>query len=232
MFSGITFILAEAALELVPEELLSHPSVSRHALRLGRRPAHTLLDRSVHHRAMRGLPDSHKRGRPDIVHQSLLEATDTPLYMDGKLEILLHTVNGLVIRLGRNVRPPRSYHRFHGLMVKLLTEGRVTAPDGQVLMEVEGMSLEALIRRSGFRRVVGLSRRGSLSTYADVAALLVQNQPSAFLVGGFPRGGFSPKTQALLTDLLAIDTRPLEAHVVIARQIYEIERAMTGSMKG
>jgi rRNA small subunit pseudouridine methyltransferase Nep1 len=232
MFSGITFILAEAALELVPEELLSHPSVSKHALRLGRRPAHTLLDRSIHHRAMQGLPDSHKRGRPDIVHISLLEATDSPLYMDGRLEILLHTVNGVVIRLGRNVRPPRSYHRFQGLMVKLLTEGRVKAPDGQVLMQVEGTDIEAFIRRSGFRRVVGLSRRGSPSTYAEVATLLVQNQPSAFLVGGFPRGGFSPQTQALLTDLLAIDTRPLEAHVVIARQIYEIEKLIAGSLKG
>ena len=52
-----------------------------------RYPDNILLDRSFHHFAMNVLSDAHKRGRPDLVHFSLLEATSTPLYLNNKLNI-------------------------------------------------------------------------------------------------------------------------------------------------
>jgi len=39
-----------------------------------------------------GLEDEAKRGRPDIVHLCLLEATSIPLYREGRIQIYAHTI--------------------------------------------------------------------------------------------------------------------------------------------
>ncbi|MEM4363521.1 MAG: hypothetical protein QXT90_05715, partial [Candidatus Caldarchaeum sp.] len=79
-------LLVEAAVETVPEEIQNHPAVLKDAGRRGKKPSQVLLDRSYHHWAMKTLKDGQKRGRPDIVHFSLLEALGSPLNMKGLLE--------------------------------------------------------------------------------------------------------------------------------------------------
>ena len=54
-------ILAEAALETVPADIANHPAVTGHARRLGLKTSRTLLDRSYHHAAMKGLSENWKR---------------------------------------------------------------------------------------------------------------------------------------------------------------------------
>ncbi len=110
----ISLVLAESSLELVPAEIWSHPSVVRHAKRLGRMPSEILLDNSWHFAAMREIDCQIKRGRPDLVHFSILEAVTTPLYLRDHLRLYVHTINDKVIRFGSGVRVPKSYHRFEG----------------------------------------------------------------------------------------------------------------------
>ncbi|RMF32242.1 MAG: ribosome biogenesis protein, partial [Candidatus Nitrosothermus koennekii] len=93
----LSLIIAEAALELVPKELQNHRSVINHAKRLNRKPSEILLDRSYHHRAMLRLKDQWKRGRPDLVHISLLAVTSTPLYREGLIDLYLHTIADKVL---------------------------------------------------------------------------------------------------------------------------------------
>ena len=76
----ISLILSESALELVPYELEEHPSVISHANKLGKHPSEILLDNSWHFGAMKGIKNEIKRGRPDLVHFSILEATTCLLY--------------------------------------------------------------------------------------------------------------------------------------------------------
>ena len=83
----ISLILTESSLELVPKELSSHPSVISHAQKLGKRPSEILLDNSWHFAAMKGISDEIKRGRPDLVHFCILEATTIPLYAKNKIKI-------------------------------------------------------------------------------------------------------------------------------------------------
>jgi rRNA small subunit pseudouridine methyltransferase Nep1 len=64
----LNFVLAESALELVPEEIRSKQAVVNDSKRRGLDASEILLDRSFHHSAMTSLKDSEKRGRPDIVH--------------------------------------------------------------------------------------------------------------------------------------------------------------------
>ena len=78
----ISLVLAESSLELVPPELQSHPSVASHAAKLGKKPSEILLDNSWHFAAMKGIQNEIKRGRPDIVHFSILEATTIPLFFE------------------------------------------------------------------------------------------------------------------------------------------------------
>ena len=52
----ISLILAESSLELVPEELTSHPSIISHAQRLGKESFEILLDNSWHFAAMKTNP--------------------------------------------------------------------------------------------------------------------------------------------------------------------------------
>ncbi|MDA8341294.1 MAG: 16S rRNA methyltransferase, partial [Actinomycetota bacterium] len=58
----MSFVLAEAALELVPREVWRQPAVASDAKRRGKEPGGMLLDRSFHHSAMARMRDSEKRG--------------------------------------------------------------------------------------------------------------------------------------------------------------------------
>ena len=91
----IRLILAESSIELVPRDIIGHPSVLKTAKRRGKKPTEILLDISLHYHAMKKLRDRHKRGRPDIVHVSLLEALSSPLNLEGKLEVIVHTISDL-----------------------------------------------------------------------------------------------------------------------------------------
>jgi rRNA pseudouridine-1189 N-methylase Emg1 (Nep1/Mra1 family) len=44
-------------------------------------------------------------------------------------------------------------------------------------------------------------------------------------VGGFPHGHFTRETLAVVDRLVRVHPRPLEAHVVAARIVYEAEKA-------
>ena len=121
----VFLILAESALELVPSELKHHPSVISNARKLGKNTSEILLDNSWHFAAMKGIDNELKRGRPDLVHFSVLEATTIPLYLKNKLKIFVHTIDDKVIYFGQNVHVPKSYHRFAGLIEKLYQEKKI-----------------------------------------------------------------------------------------------------------
>lgn len=219
----LSLIIAEAALETVPKAITKHPSVVKHASKKDKPPHEILLDRSYHHAAMLKLDNAGKRGRSDLVHFALLEATSTPLYQKNMLTIYVHTIAGKAIFLHENVRLPKSYFRFEGLMEELFKEGKVKSED-KVLMEVKDMSFEDLLNVVKPTKIIGLSRAGAKSN-AETIAKSIDNK-SAIVIGGFPRNHFSPKISAKLDCLYSISEYSLEAHVVIARILYECEKLL------
>ena len=56
-------------------------------------PSEILLDNSWHFAAMKGIENEIKRGRPDLIHFSILEATTIPLYAKNKIKIFVHTID-------------------------------------------------------------------------------------------------------------------------------------------
>lgn len=140
----ISVVLAESALELVPSELKHHQSVISHARKLGKLSSEILLDNSWHFAAMKGIINELKRGRPDLVHFSILEATTIPLYLKNKIKLYVHTIDDKVIYFGQNVHVPKSYHRFAGLIEKLYKEKKIIA-NNETLLEIKNKTFSELI---------------------------------------------------------------------------------------
>ena len=219
----IFLILAESALELVPKKLRNHPSVISHAHRLEKKSSEILLDNSWHFAAMKGIEDEIKRGRPDLVHLCMLEATTIPLYKKNQIKIFIHTIDDKVIYLGENVNIPKSYHRFEGLIEKLFSENVIKSNE-KILLEIKDNSFSDLIEEINPSQVIGFSTKGKENSFESAASQLSEN--CCIVIGGFQKGHFSNKVQEKLDQIISIDSSSLEAHVVLARILYEYEKTI------
>jgi rRNA small subunit pseudouridine methyltransferase Nep1 len=229
----ISLIIAEAALETVPKQIASHPAIKNQAQKLGRNPREILLDKSYHHSAMlrSGLESYWKRGRPDIIHFALMEALSTPLFLKNMLKVYVHTVKNKLIIIGDNLRIPKSYFRFEGIMINLFKEKIIKSPDDDnMLLELhDNITFEQFII-NGIRpdKLIGLSSDGVKSSAEEIASrnITKNNNHIAFVVGGFPKGQFSDDTSKIFSCSYSIGELKLEAHVVIARILYECEKVL------
>ena len=219
----ISLILAESSLETVPDEIKSHPAVISHARKLGKHYTEILLDNSWHYAAMKGIKNEIKRGRPDLVHFSILEATTIPLYYENKIKIFIHTINDKVITVGENIRIPKSYHRFEGLFEKLFLEKTIRV-DGNELLSIKDQTFSELTHDLSPSNIIGLSTAGKPSSFGQIASGFEEN--SCLVIGGFQKGHFSDAIKNKFTSLYSIGNIPLESHVVIARVLYEYEKTI------
>jgi len=217
----LSLVLAESALELVPKELQKHNSVLAYSKKIGKRPSQVLLDVSWHFAAMKGIKDEIKRGRPDLIHLCLLEACTIPLYFEKKLRVYVHTIEDKVIFVGENVRLPKSYHRFVGLIEKLYSARKIEE-GGKKLLEIKDMTVSDLIDKINAKSVIGLSTIGRTSSYEMLAQNI--NEDSCIVIGGFSKGHFSDRILKKVDNLVSVDKKSLEAHVVISRLLYECEK--------
>ncbi|CAD6368499.1 Ribosomal RNA small subunit methyltransferase Nep1 [metagenome] len=219
----ISLVLAESSLELVPEKLQDHPSVLSHARKLGKNPSEILLDNSWHFAAMKGIDDEIKRGRPDLVHFSILEATTIPLYHHNKIKIYVHTIDDKVIYIGENVHIPKSYHRFAGLIEKLFLE-KVIQSNTTTLMEVKKKSFSELINEIKPSGIIGFSTKGVPKSFEKISSEISDN--TCIVIGGFQKGHFSESINSKINHLFSVGNLSYEAHVVIARMLYEYEKTV------
>ena len=219
----ISLVLAESSLELTPKELQLHPSVVSHAQKLGKEPSEILLDNSWHYAAMKGIDDEIKRGRPDLVHFSILEATTIPLYFEDKIQIFIHTINDKVIYFGKNVRIPKSYHRFAGLFEKLFLEKTIKI-ENQELLSIKDQSFPELIDQLNPSQIIGLSSIGKKRSFESISSNLKNN--SCIIVGGFQKGHFSESIKNKFTEIFSVGNISLESHVVVSRMLYEYEKTI------
>ncbi|MGI0026719.1 MAG: ribosome biogenesis protein [Nitrosopumilaceae archaeon] len=210
-------------MELVPKELQNHNSVLAYSKRINKKPSEVILDVSWHFAAMKGIKNEIKRGRPDLVHFCLLEACSIPLYFKNELRIYVHTIDDKVIFLGDNVRLPKSYHRFVGLIEKLYSVG-IIEEDGKKLLEMKKMDFGKLIDKISPKEIIGLSVKGAASSYEKLAKTI--SKDSCIVVGGFAKGHFSDQIVKKINNLVSVDKNPLEAHVIISRVLYEYEKEL------
>ncbi|WP_449461603.1 16S rRNA methyltransferase [Tardisphaera miroshnichenkoae] len=184
-------VLSNASLELVPKELWGGKQVSASARKRGKNPGEMLLDVSLHGWDMERLPGRESRGRPDIVHQCLLDAMDSPAHLLGLLDVIveLRGEGGLMF-FRPDVRLPRNYDQFKGLMEQVLVHGKAPL-DGDPLIWIEHRDLGDYLRELGYEVYVMESKGSPL----DLSSIPVEGV--AYVVGAFQQGEMPQKTLAL-----------------------------------
>jgi rRNA small subunit pseudouridine methyltransferase Nep1 len=221
----IVLILAESSLETVPKEIASHPSVRRWAARRGKSPLETLLDISIHYHSMRSLPNREKRGRPDIVHVSLLEALSSPLNLEGRLRVVVHTIGDYVLFVDSKTRIPRNYMRFVGLIEQAFKYGRVPPDSEKPLIEVVALSFPKLLQELGVDGIVLLDEHGVREKPETVCSKALE-EGLPIVIGGFQRGDFSPVVKSYAKYTYSIYRKPLDTWVVVSRVLSGCERLL------
>ncbi len=225
MRKKVVFVIAEAALELVPPEISGHPAVVKNAKRRGKKPSETLLDVSLHYSAMRKLRDREKRGRPDILHITLLNLLSSPLNLEGLMEIYVHTYGDYVVAIDPSIKLPRNYLRFVGLMEQLLTLGRIPPKSDSPLMKAYPSTFRNFIRDAGFESCILLDEGGELASPEYICKEALR-KGAPVIIGGFPHGKFSEEVSALCTSSYSIYHRPLDAWVVASRLASGCEKTL------
>jgi rRNA small subunit pseudouridine methyltransferase Nep1 len=216
-------IFAETALETVPIQLWNHPSVVKRAKLLHKKPQDMLLDRSYHHHAMFRLPKAAKRGRPDIIHFSLLQALGSPLNKARLVKLFIHTIDDFVISVDSRVRLPRNYDRFVGLIEQLFKEKQVPVTSSP-LLELRSGTLTTILSTIQTPYIVSLTRIGKKKSLNRIIKNISQKINPVIIIGAFPRGHFSDKIVELADISVAIDPEMLETAIITSRVIYEYEK--------
>jgi rRNA small subunit pseudouridine methyltransferase Nep1 len=163
-----------------------------------------------------------KMGRPDIVHNVLLQVIETPLNWEGGLRVFIHTQDDYLISINPKIRLPKNYIRFVGLIEQLFVQKRV--PDkGEPLMQIEKGNLQQLVRNTDASDVLGFSIIGKPTLMRSAAERASKLKKPLVFVGGFPRGHFGNGTRRLLNEICSVDRESLDAWVVAGRFVYDFE---------
>lgn len=234
----ISIVLAESALEIIPKELRNNYLILNYLKRVGKSANEVLLDKSYHYNAMREekIDGIWKRGRPDLVHISLMSILSTPLFQRNLVNVYVHTIDNKVIFFGKQVRIPKSFRRFEGLMIKLFQEKEIkeNLKDDdrcRYLLKIEkNMTFDNLLGKViQPHKVIGFSSTGILKDLKTIVDenIEIDNKKLAFIIGGFPSGQFSQNIRERFHMTYAITNEQLEAHVVISRLAYECENRLS-----
>ena len=218
----LNIILAESAIERIPKYLWTHSEVIKKSKTLHKKPWQILLDRSYTHRAMLSLKENEKRGRPDITHFCLLEALGSPLNKENLLRIIVHTYDNQIIYPNPEVRLPKNYNRFIGLIEQLYELDRIGDND-KTLLELKKGDVQRIIEDIKPSYVIAFTREGRPQTLHDTVLTLTKKENPLVVIGGFPRGHFSDETKKAVNEFISIDSEMLEAWIVTSRLIYEYE---------
>lgn len=154
--------------------------------------------------------------RPDICHQALLAILDSPLNKAGRVKaIYVHTAKNVLIQVNPQVRLPRTFRRFCGLLLQLLQKLSIRATNGpdKLLKVIKGpvsRHLPADAHRVAFSHSAG----GVVCMRAHAERALPVDKPLVFMVGAFAHGKVE-ETQA--DEFISISQFPLSAAYALGR---------------
>ncbi len=221
-------VLAESAIEIVPEEIASHPAVRKAAMRRGKKPHELILDSSIMMPAMKILKDSHKRGRPDIVHVASLLCLESIPYLEGAIDYVIHTYHDYVITFTRGVRIPKNYLRFIGLFEQLFKAGRVPPESEHPLINLRLLPFSNLLSEMAPKYTVALSDNGKMVHLPSYVRSLRSIDDICWVVGGFPHGELSHRILEHANEVISIYRAPLHVWTVLSELLTVFRYCLTG----
>ena len=213
----LNIVLADSELELIPSKIQGHNIIKRSAKKSDKNPSEMLLDSNYHHKAMKKLKQSERRGRPDIIHISLLCALESILNKEKELNLFIHTRNDKVIEIDSETRLPRSYNRFIGLFEKLFKTK--TVPKDLELLKLRNETLKNLLNDLNGEKLV---MTGEGESVTELKKQFPKSGDTTVIIGGFPKGDYisNPKGKKI-----SIYKEQLTAWSTLNEVISEYERA-------
>lgn len=192
----LTILLVDAELELIPQEMVDDYSIRIHSKKRKKTPQKIILDSNYMHSAIdRYFPgESNRRGRPDILYHFLTVTMESILNKTGNLRVWIHTRSDIIIEISPEIRLPKSYNRFVGLMEDLFDKNEIRTGDSTLLKIHEGDVTE-LLRLSGAEKPIVLSPKGK---DVSVTTLLENSEYNpCVIIGGFSEGDFRSDVYSL-----------------------------------
>lgn len=220
------FIIADAELEIVPERIARERCVLNSARARQKSPDKMLLDASHHHPAFGKLPDGDRRGRPDIVHLSLLLALDSDINAQGRLKLFVHTRNDDVIAINHETRLPPNYIRFVGLIEQLFEQKVVPSRENALLELRHKVPLELLVNALKPDEIIVLDPEG-VETPLEGEILSSEAKRTVIIMGGFSKGTFTSDLRKLKPKRVSFGTRMMKVWTVMSKTVRAIEAADT-----
>ncbi|CAN0118399.1 unnamed protein product, partial [Phaeothamnion confervicola] len=160
--------------------------------------------------------------RPDILHQELLALLDSPLNKEGRLQVYVHTSNNVLIEVSPQVRIPRTFKRFSGLMVQLLHKLKIRAA-GSSTMLLRVVKNPVTRHLPPGARVYGMSATGTLYSPVSFASQLPEDAPVVFYVGAMASGHVTVEEHPEIEQMIAVSAHPLSGAAAITRLFAGIE---------
>jgi len=221
------FILADSELELVPKEIVNERCILNNARSRGKAPEKMLLDASHHHPAFGKLPDSERRGRPDITHFFLMLCIDSDLCAEGNLKPFVHTRNNDVIAVNPLTRLPPHYPRFVGLIESLYEQRIVPSKENPLLELRQGVTLDALVNALKPDAVIVMAPEGELVPLHEKFAS-VKGERVVVIIGGFSKGDYKSDLSKIKHEKISLGTRLQKVWTVTSKTLCSV--AMSSQM--
>jgi rRNA small subunit pseudouridine methyltransferase Nep1 len=146
---------------------------------------------------------------------------ETPLCKEGLLSVYLHLQDGRIVEVRSDVRLPRNYDRFVGLMEQLLSSGRVP-PTGDTLLHIINKSLDDLIKDISAEQTILAIEGGQKTTIQGITELFPTDSsvPIVVGVGAFPHGHLPESISSLFKNRLEFDKEVMMAWHVCAELLW------------
>ena len=176
---------------------------------------HVLLNADDHAGFLRKHKRDPSEARPDILHQCMLILLDSPLNKAGLLKLYVRTEKGVLFEVSPQIRIPRTFKRFCGLMAQLLFKLSIRASNGphKLLKVIKNPITDHLPPNA---RVHLLSVTGALTSLPEfVPKLPGGSEPVVFVAGAMAHGKVEPEYQ--VDECLAISEYPLSGAAALGR---------------
>jgi len=172
---------------------------------------------------MTRIEDGDRRGRPDIAFFCLQSILETPLCKSGLVSIHIHTQQGKVIEVRKDVRLPRNYDRFVGLIEQLLLRGRVP-PEGEPLLRILQTDITTLMDKlRGQDGLTFLAVEGGehVSMVGLQQALPEETETPVIIgIGAFPHGDFKMISHDQFSKSIELDKEVMMAWHVCSELVW------------
>lgn len=180
-------------LELCREKIFRKiPSIKNDAMRRNKKTFEILFDRSTH-TISKFEKELEGRGRPDILHSSLLNAMYSPLLRNKELILHVSTINSLYFRIPNDWRLPVNYKRFYSLIEHFFNKKSISFGDKEITLEKK--SIEDIISDIKPKSIFNLTSNAD----KELKKFQIRDK-TLFLIGCYQKGEFSTQLLRKLTN--------------------------------